>query len=300
MIPQLVYNESGLISEIKVFNDGFVRVRSVLGTDLDIADVARVSFGKKAQTWTEKEEKLVNYLWQHGHTSPFRHSFISLNVKLPIFIARQWEKYKVGSPIDTPENEISGRYVEWAESFWHPLSLRKHSAQNKQGSEGYLSDESEEAMLLEVYRSSYLRSYAEYELLLKHGVAKEQARALLPQGLYTEMIWTPSLQALIHFLQQRLDTHAQLEIQIYARCVLTLVYQYYPHALTAVFGESLKDLIITSNEKPRTREIQGQIEAMETKIAYNSLKRSENLRINLEQDLKDLKNTYRYMVANHE
>ena len=135
---------------------------------------------------------------------------------------------------------------------------------------------------------------------MKHGVAKEQARALLPQGLYTEMIWTPSLQALIHFLQQRLDTHAQLEIQIYARCVLTLVYQYYPHALTAVFGESLKDLIITSNEKPRTREIQGQIEAIETKIAHKSLKPSQNLRVNLEQDLKDLKNTYRDMVANHE
>ncbi len=204
--------------EIQVLNKGFVRLIDHMGSDLSVVNAARVSFGKVKESFDEGDAKLVDYLAAHEHTSPFRHTALTLHVKAPIFVFRQWMKHRIGSEF----NEISGRYVEFPEDeFFVPEVFRRQAKVNKQGSEGAI-DEKDRARAMEAFLESCRGAVAHYKELLALGVCREQARCVLPVGLYSEVYWTVSLQAVAHFIRLRADAHAQWEIQQYAAAVREL------------------------------------------------------------------------------
>jgi thymidylate synthase (FAD) len=218
--------------EIKVLDKGFVRLIDHMGSDLSVVNAARVSFGKRKDALDEGDEKLIRYLSTHEHTSPFRHTAMTLHVKAPIFVFRQWMKHRIASEF----NEISGRYVEFAEDeFFVPELFRRQAIVNKQGSEGEIEEANRDrarAAYLEACRTSVAR----YKELIGLGVCREQARCILPLGLYSEVYWTVSLQAVAHFIRLRSDSHAQWEIQQYAAAVRSLVEPIYPVSLKALLG----------------------------------------------------------------
>ena len=152
--------------EIKVLDKGFVRLIDHMGTDLSVVNAARVSFGKTKEAFEESDAKLVDYLAAHEHTSPFRHTALTLHVKAPIFVFRQWMKHRIGSEF----NEISGRYVEFREDeFFVPEVFRRQAKVNKQGSEGAI-DDANHARALEGYLESCRGAVAHYKELLSLGV----------------------------------------------------------------------------------------------------------------------------------
>ncbi len=220
-------------SDIQVLDRGFVHLVDAMGGDLSVVNTARVSFGKRKETFEEGDAKLIRYLATHEHTSPFRHAYLQFHVKAPIFVFRQWMKHQVGCSW----NEISGRYVEFPEDEFHvPATFRQQAKVNKQGSEGAVSDQ---AAAAEAYAASCKASVASYKQLLELGVCREQARCVLPLGLYSEVYWTTSLQAVAHFIRLRSEAHAQWEIQEYARAVRALVESRFPASLAALLESTV-------------------------------------------------------------
>ena len=214
-----------------VLDKGFIEVVDSLGTDLTVANSARVSFGKRKKTYDKSDERLVTYLAKHKHFSPFRHLVVQFHIKAPEFVMRQWYKHVVGA--ETPSssftkdhawNEISGRYVP-VEEFYVPSVWRKQSEDNKQASEGSI-DAQEKAS--EKYHSvlQIIKHY--YNSLLDLGVAKEQARILLPLAGYSEVYWTASFQAIMNFIELRDEPTAQWEIREYAKALKSLIFKIYP------------------------------------------------------------------------
>lgn len=216
--------------EIPVLDRGFVKLVDHMGSDLSVVNAARVSFGKRKEAWDDRDAVLVDYLAEHEHTSPFRHATLQFHAKAPIFVFRQWMKHQVGCAW----NEISGRYVEFAEDeFYVPAAFRQQAKVNKQGSEGELDPAHGEAAAA-AYLEGCRGAVARYRQLLELGVCREQARCVLPLALYSEVYWTVSLQALAHFLRLRSDAHAQWEIQQYAHAVRRLAEPLFPAGLAAL------------------------------------------------------------------
>jgi thymidylate synthase (FAD) len=220
--------------EIPVLDRGFVKLVDHMGTDLSVVNAARVSYGKRKDSLDEGDGKLIRYLAEHEHTSPFRHTAMTFHVKAPIFVFRQWMKHRIASEF----NEISGRYVEFAEDeFYLPAHFRQQARVNKQGSEGEIAEDKREAVAA-AYLESCKGAVASYRKLLDAGVCREQARCVLPLALYSEVYWTVSLQAAAHFIRLRTDAHAQWEIQQYAHAVRTLVERLFPLGLKALIQDS--------------------------------------------------------------
>lgn len=216
--------------EISVLDRGFVRLIDHMGTDLTVVNAARVSFGKRKEAFDPKDAELVDYLAEHEHTAPFRHAYLTFHVKAPIFVFRQWMKHRIASDF----NEISGRYVEFKEDeYFVPETFRQQAKVNKQGSEGEIP-EAQRTAAREAYLDACQNSVTQYKNLIDLGVCREQARCVLPVGLYSEVYWTASLQAVAHFLHLRLDSHAQWEIQQYAQAVKDLTEPHFPNSLKAL------------------------------------------------------------------
>jgi thymidylate synthase (FAD) len=230
--------------KIDVLDHGYVELLDHMGTDLTTVEAARVSFLKGATKLGEREEKLIRYMAEHEHTSPFRHAMLMFRFKAPLFVARQLWKHIVGI---TPEfdledrwsgfsggyastgwNEASGRYVELEDEFYTPEIWRAQSPSNKQASDGQIDDQS---MAGEAYAAGLRASYAAYRQLRELGVAKEQARAILPQSIYTQWIWTGSLQAFLHVVELRAKPDAQYETQLYGFAVRDIVHSIFPVCL---------------------------------------------------------------------
>jgi thymidylate synthase (FAD) len=220
-------------TEFSVLDRGFVKLVDHMGSDLSVVNAARVSFGKRKEVFDEADAKLVDYLAQHDHTSPFRHTALTFHVKAPIFVFRQWMKHRIASEF----NEISGRYVEFPEDeFYLPETFRRQAKVNKQGSEGRVEGaEAEQAH--EVFLATCRHSVKQYKALIALGVCREQARCVLPLGLYSEVYWTVSLQAAAHFIRLRTDSHAQWEIQQYAQAVRQVVEAVFPAGLKALLHQ---------------------------------------------------------------
>lgn len=227
---------------------GFIALVDRMQTDpaLKVVNAARISYAKQKQSFGDRDSKLASFLWEHGHTSPYRHSFFTFHWKAPLFVFRQAFKYQVGSTwreyelngesvsvdvfdvlFDTDKgcswNEISGRYVEWEPEFYVPVRMRGNPPHgNKQASDdlgdGFDHEAERERMIQECEQA--FRLYAER---IERGVAKEIARMALPQNVYTQAYWTVSLQGVIHFLEQRLKSDAQFEIRRYAEGVFELL-----------------------------------------------------------------------------
>ena len=218
--------------EIKVLDKGFVRLIDHMGSDLSVVNAARVSFGKRKEAFEEGDAKLIGYLAEHEHTSPFRHTALTLHVKAPIFVFGRWVEHGRGSGF----KGIGGGSVEYPEDGYSvPAAFRRQAKVNKQGSEGEI-DEANRARAMESYLESCRGAVTHYKELLSLGVCREQARCVLPVGLYSEVYWTVSLQAVAHFIRLRTDSHAQWEIQQYAAAVRSVVEPLYPVGLKALLA----------------------------------------------------------------
>lgn len=198
-----------------------VELLSHWGDDNMIVDVARVSYGKEASNYTQEQNtKLLKYLWDHGHTSPFRHPHLQFRIKCPIFVERQLLKHVVGVSV----NSISGRYVDFSDEYYEVPKgeWRKQSKSSKQGSDGPV-DTYKQSVAHSIMRESVKQAKQNYEHLLELGVSKEQARMVLPLNLMTEFIWTGSLQAFIHLYNLRSKPDAQAETRQLAEMMMLAV-----------------------------------------------------------------------------
>lgn len=217
--------------KIECLGNGFVRLVDVMpreNADLAVTQAARVSYGGGEKS-PKEDRDLIRYLMRHRHTSPFEQVVFKFHCKLPIYIARQWIRHRVSST-----NEISGRYSEMKDEFHIPgfEEIRSQSKTNKQGSDDVM--DSETAMdFVEDLEDTARASYALYEGYIKSGMAKEQARIILPLNLMTEWYWKIDLHNLLHFLALRCDSHAQKEIQVYGNAILDLIQPLVPWTIEA-------------------------------------------------------------------
>ncbi len=206
----------------------------VSGSDIDVANAARVSYGKFVTEMSERDEKLIRFLMKHDHTSPFEHNQLSFRVKAPIFVARQWFRHRMNA-----YNEISYRYVKSALEFYIPKKWRHQDTQNKQASVGAFDDDD----MMQVYKDALAQAQQAYEKLLEKGLCRELSRGLLPLCTYTEFIFTCNLHSLMHFLRLRLHPGAQYEIRSFAAGMLVLGLPHFPVSLGA-----WKDKYIAEND----------------------------------------------------
>jgi len=220
------------MTTIQVGNNGFVELIDVMGNDLSVVNAARVSMGKRKTVFDESDEKLIMYLAKNKHTSPFRHAFLSFHVKCPLFVKGQFDKHQVGISINT----ISGRYVQTADDWYTPDFLRSAAENVKQGSKNEANENS--GWLIKSMDNHYKSSIVLYKALLESGVCREQARTILPQGMNTEFYLSGSLQAIIHFISLRTDSHAQKEIRDYGFAFKELVEPLFPISLKALLEYS--------------------------------------------------------------
>lgn len=223
----------------EVLDKGFIEVLDKLGSDLTVVNSARVSFGKRKEVFDDNDRKLVKFLAKNKHWSPFRHLMVQFHVKAPEFVMRQWYKHVVGietssssSAKDHAWNEISGRYVPVSD-FYTPSNWRKQSDNNKQASEGSIEDQKYAS---EVFEDVMIYIKGSYEKLLDAGVAKEQARMILPLNQYTEVYWTASFQAIMNFIELRDEATAQWEIREFAVAMKELMFEIYPE-ITKIWFE---------------------------------------------------------------
>ena len=205
-----------------------------MGDDLSVVNSARVSFGKKSdymqrvhmgepKVLQHKDEKLIKYLAEHQHKSPFNHAFATFHVKAPIFVARQLQKHEY-----MPWNEISRRYVDSEPEFYEPVVWRGRSEDKKQGSYGIVDLKT---------KPTHQYALQTYHNLLSDGVAPEQARMVLPQSMYTEWYWSGSLYAFSKMCSLRLKNDAQLETQVVAKQISSVMKDLYPFSWKAL-GET--------------------------------------------------------------
>jgi thymidylate synthase (FAD) len=218
---------------VQVF-DGYVKLHDVMGSDLTVANAARVSYNKKKDVLDEKDRRLIQFLAEHGHTSPFRHATLQFEIYAPLMVARQWWKYVVGSDhIMDGWNESSRRYITEECEFYIPRTSewRGKPENSKQGSGDALSIELG-FELTNALMQHVSESVAMYEWAMSVGTCPEQARLFLPAyGMYVRWYWTASLQSVAHLLQQRLNHDAQKEFQDYAKAVYELAKPHFPFSL---------------------------------------------------------------------
>jgi thymidylate synthase (FAD) len=205
-----------------------VELLEVFGDDLTVVNAARFSFAKESTKMTVGDEKLVKYLADHNHVTPFFHPQARFRLRMPIFIAREWFRHQIGFA----RNEVSRRYVDTDPEFWMPDMLRERDSNKKQGSK----DEKIQynGHCLAKIRKHNDESLVLYKDLLTHGVCPEQARAVLPQSMMTEFIETGSLAAYARLYSLRSDPTAQREIQDLARQVGEILSSRFPISWSAL------------------------------------------------------------------
>lgn len=216
-------------NSIDPLGDGIsvLKLISHSGSDLDIVNCARVSHAKSSNDLTDKDSKLIKYLIDHEHGSPFEHTYLKFFVKAPIFVLREWHRHRAGWSY----NEWSMRYVQMGESvpleFYKPVNWRYQSKSNKQASEGEFKDFS----LDKIYNESNKVAVDTYNQLISAGVAREIARGVLPVCSYTAMFASCNLRSLMHFIHLRDSAAAQYEIRQYAAGMRKLVEDIFPESL---------------------------------------------------------------------
>ena len=231
-----------------IHNHGFVGLIDTMGSDEEIAQAARVSYGGNATNRTNTEDRnLLRYMMRQAHTSPFEMAEVKFHLKLPIFVMRQLIRHRTANV-----NEYSGRYSEMSDEFYVPDNdyMEAQSKTNKQGRAGSINDEDKktindivthiEGECYDVYKvllhedevSDYMEPFSdEYP-----GLAKELSRMVLPVANYTECYWKIDLHNFFHFLRLRLDSHAQREIRDFAQAMYDFVRPYFPLSMEACRG----------------------------------------------------------------
>ena len=216
---------------LQVLDKGYIELVDTLGDDLTPVNAARVSFDGFSETFSDKDRKLSKFLIKHKHHSPFRHQHCMFILKAPEFVMRQWYKHVVGIETtsshvtkDHAWNEISGRYVPYDE-FYEPTEFRKQSEDNKQASDGFIKDQISATIK---WRETQMKTIETYNQLLSMGVAREQARSILPLTVYTKVWWTASFQSIMNFIELRNESTSQVEIQLYAKALKEIMLQTFP------------------------------------------------------------------------
>ena len=222
---------------IEVLDRGFVRLVDCMpsripdaeeSADHAIAEAARCCY-KRGTKSIRDDKMLIRYLMRHNHTSPLEMIEFKFHIKLPIFVARQAIRHRTANV-----NEMSGRYSEMPEEYYIPDTdnLRTQSEINKQGSEGHI-DPGEAKDCIDQFTEQSASSFQSYRSFLDKGIAREQARMVVPLNTYTEWYWKIDLHNLLHFLDLRCDPHAQWEIQQYADAILELIKPLVPWTIDA-------------------------------------------------------------------
>ena len=218
-----------------------VMLIDAMGNSLSVVNDARQSFNARSEQFSPKDGKLLRYLVRERHTSPFRGVIFKWAVKAPLFVARQWWKHTVASTFVDDQlgwNEKSFRYCAADEAeFYIPMEFLQQSESNRQASAGPLAAR-DQSLALAQYTQAIEACTQAYEGLSLVGVSKEQARAVLPSALYTQFVWTCSLQAMFHFISLRIGEGAQGEITAYAKALLELGEPVAPEAFEAFAADN--------------------------------------------------------------
>lgn len=230
-----------------IHNHGFVGLLDVMGSDAEIAQAARTSYGGNNKTSTE-DRGLLRYLMRQRHTSPFEMAEVKYHIKLPIFVMRQLIRHRTASL-----NEYSGRYSEMSNEFYVPDDdyMAPQSTTNKQGREGVITQDDRE-LVRDLYEEAEEIAYFNYKRLLgeeaQHsnyvvdgaefsddypGLSRELARGILPVANYTECYWKIDLHNFFHFCGLRLDAHAQREIRDFAQAMYDFAKPRFPQSMEA-------------------------------------------------------------------
>ncbi len=211
---------------LPILGDGFVRFIDVLGTDRRVVEAARISY-RSPSKGPDEDQRLLRYLFRKRHTSPFEQCNITFNIKMPIFIMRQLVRHRTFRL-----NEVSSRYTKLPSEMYRPKAWKGQAVKNKQGSAGKLSQQKQD-IAHNYLNTGYVTAYRAYEALLELGVSKEQARIVLPVGIFTEIYLNVDLHNLMHFLRLRLDKHAQAEIRELAQAMYDIARRLFPWSFDA-------------------------------------------------------------------
>ena len=244
---ELVAHSIGVPSTASLGADEFFGVDN---SDLDYfpASAARVSFGKEDKTGEnpEADKKLMKYLAAHKHETPFEHQSATFLIEVPLFIRSQIMRHRTFG-----YNEISRRYTDENLEFWWPGLFRKQASSNRQASseetlrdstvKGWDKNNNKETPvpLAVLYHQGADAALVLYNELIKSGVCREQARAVLPQSLLTKFFMTGNLRNWAHFVKLRKDAHAQKEVQVVANRISDELYKLWPTAWGVLMSEEV-------------------------------------------------------------
>tara|TARA_R110002020_G_scaffold107929_2_gene250455 strand:+ start:2870 stop:3574 length:705 start_codon:yes stop_codon:yes gene_type:complete len=223
-----------MAKSVNIYGDGIGKVEYVehMGSDLSVVNSARVSFGKHKQVLEDNDEKLINYLIKHRHSSTLEHCVVTFRFKVPLYVRSQHHRHRTWS-----YNEISRRYTDFNLEFYEPTLFRTQHDSNRQASnttdlvdplispELIIGSKSTCSMALKRHHKQSLKLYND---MLKAGVCREQARGVLPQNMYTEYYGTCNLNNLLKFVDLRIHEGAQWEIQEVAKAILQIAKGLYP------------------------------------------------------------------------
>jgi thymidylate synthase (FAD) len=192
-----------------------------MGTDLSVVNAARVSYAKTKEKFEDKDEKLIKYLAQHNHWSPFGHASLQFRIKAPVFVARQLVKHQVG----LTWNEVSRRYVDYQPELFEPKAWRGRPQNSKQGSDGEVVLDMNDKHRLQTTMEQCLIIYDSF---IKMGVAPEQARMVLPQSMMTEWYWSGTLYAFARVCNLRCAKDTQQETRDIANQISKMCEELFP------------------------------------------------------------------------
>lgn len=230
------YKGRALIA-MDVLDHGFVALRNLSGPtrrseamvdahDTDPANSARMSFDNMDSGRTEVQDlRLANYLMQHKHTTPFEMIECWIEMKMPIFVARQFVRHRTATI-----NEVSGRYITLPAEWYIPQVVGGKAAVAKQGQEDNLDEDTQQWFKEQLDRACRV-DYNTYLEAIARGVAPEHARMLLHLNHYTHWLWKQDLHNILHFLSLRDHSHAQVEAQLFAKAIDVMLRQFLPHSM---------------------------------------------------------------------
>lgn len=221
-------NNTPIQTRFNVLDYGFVTYIDHMGSDHDICEAARISYSRRDREFDPvKDLNLIFRLFRDRHTSPFEMGKIVFNIKMPIFVMRQFVRHRMQNL-----NEVSARYTELPNEFYIPEKWRLQDPKNRQGSDGFADDHAT-SLCVNRTREICEKAYEIYEIMLKNGISREMARMVLPVNIYTEIVCCWDMNNLLKFFSLRDDVHAQAEIQEYAKAMKAIAATVFPHVMEA-------------------------------------------------------------------
>lgn len=236
-----------MVEEIELHNHGFVKLLEVMGSDQEIENAARISYGAGTRK-SSQTRQLIRYLMRHRHTSPFEMCEVKFHIKLPIFVMRQMVRHRTANL-----NEYSGRYSIMSDDYYMPedSDIQKQSETNNQGRG---DDHPQKGLVKFEMARIFDNAIQGYRNLLDMDVARELSRIILPVSNYTEVVWKIDLHNFFHFAKLRRSSHAQKEVRDYADAMYKLVNPHFPIACEAFEDYSLNSVTFSANEMNFLRE----------------------------------------------